>query len=72
MNEPVTPVDPDVDVHAPAMRGELRPRAWPVLAAISAGGVLGALGRFAVSVALPHGPGASRGRRSWSTCRAVS
>ncbi|WP_431925253.1 fluoride efflux transporter FluC [Nonomuraea jabiensis] len=56
MNEPVTPVDPDVDVHVPGMRGELRPRAWPVLAAISAGGALGALARYGISSALPHDP----------------
>ncbi|MEO3867651.1 CrcB family protein [Nonomuraea sp. B12E4] len=56
MDEPVTPVDPDVDVHVPGVRGELRPRAWPVLASVSAGGVLGALARYGISVALPHAP----------------
>ncbi|MEQ4720454.1 CrcB family protein [Nonomuraea sp. B19D2] len=56
MQEPVAPVDSDVDVHVPAMRAELRPQAWPVLAAISAGGVLGALARYGLSTALPHAP----------------
>ncbi|MGP3961039.1 fluoride efflux transporter FluC [Nonomuraea sp. 3N208] len=56
MHEPVTPVDSDVDVHVPAMRAELRPRAWPVLGAVSAGGVLGALARYGISAALPHAP----------------
>lgn len=35
----------------------------PVLAAVSAGGVLGALARYGVSVAWPHAPGAF----AWST-----
>jgi CrcB protein len=56
MQEPVAPVDSDVDVHVPARRAELRPRAWPVLAAISAGGVLGALARYGIATALPHAP----------------
>jgi CrcB protein len=30
---------------------------WPVLAAVSAGGVLGALARHAIATALPHPPG---------------
>ncbi|MGP3920136.1 fluoride efflux transporter FluC [Nonomuraea sp. 10N515B] len=63
MQEPVAPVDSDVDVHVPAIRAELHPRAWPVLAAISAGGVLGALARYGISAALPH---ASTGF-PWST-----
>ncbi|WP_336204186.1 fluoride efflux transporter FluC [Nonomuraea sp. LPB2021202275-12-8] len=57
------PVDADVDLRVPADRAELRPSAWPVLGAISAGGVLGALARHGVSVALPHQPGAF----AWST-----
>ncbi|MDP4500972.1 FluC/FEX family fluoride channel [Nonomuraea turcica] len=51
MQEPVAPIDADV-----AVRAEIRPSAWPVLAAISAGGVLGALARYGVSLALPHAP----------------
>ncbi|MFI7702472.1 fluoride efflux transporter CrcB [Nonomuraea sp. NPDC049480] len=48
------PIDPDVDLHVPAQRTELH---WPVLAAIAAGGALGALARHAVQVALPAPPG---------------
>ncbi|WP_283136275.1 fluoride efflux transporter FluC [Rhizohabitans arisaemae] len=54
MHEPVAPVDSDVRV--PAIGAEPRPRAWPVLAAISAGGALGALTRHSISTALPHAP----------------
>ncbi len=52
------PVDPDIDLHVPAERTELRPHAWPVLSAIAAGGALGASARYGISVALPHPPGA--------------
>ncbi|MDX3109739.1 fluoride efflux transporter CrcB [Nonomuraea angiospora] len=47
------PIDPDVDLHIPAQRAELH---WPVLAAIAAGGALGALARFGLQAALPAGP----------------
>jgi CrcB protein len=58
MGEPVaTGVDPDVDLHVPAQRDELRSGPWPVLAAISAGGVVGALARHALTAAFPHPPG---------------
>jgi CrcB protein len=50
----VPPVDPDVDLHVPAERRELRPRAWPVLAAISSGGVGGALARYGLQAVFPH------------------
>lgn len=56
MQEPVDPVDSDIDVHVPAMRAELRPQAWPVLAAVSAGGVLGALARYGIAIGLLHAP----------------
>jgi len=55
--------DPDVDLHVAAQREELRPSPWPVLAAISAGGVLGALGRYGLAEALPHPDGGF----AWST-----
>jgi CrcB protein len=51
-------MDPDVDLHVPADRAELQPSPFPVLGAISAGGVLGALGRYGLSTAWPHPPGA--------------
>lgn len=43
--------------HRPAGRAEARPGTWPTVAAVSAGGVLGALARYGVTVALPHPPG---------------
>ena len=57
------PIDADVDLHVPAERAELSPSPLPVLAAISAGGVLGALARYGVSVAWPTGPDGF----AWST-----
>lgn len=59
-NGPVTDdpaVDPDVDLHDPRQRAELTPHSWPVLAAISSGGALGALARYGIGVALPVRPG---------------
>jgi CrcB protein len=50
------PIDPDVDLHDPAERAELRPSPVPVLAAISAGGVIGALARYGLATAWPHDP----------------
>jgi CrcB protein len=47
------PVDSDVDLHVPAMRSELH---VSVLAAISAGGVAGALARYGLATAWPHPP----------------
>lgn len=47
------PVDPDVDLSVPQQRQELR---WAVLVAISVGGVVGALGRYGLGVALPNRP----------------
>jgi CrcB protein len=43
--------------------GRQRPRSWDVLAAIAAGGVLGAEARYAVSLVLPH----SGGQWPWAT-----
>jgi CrcB protein len=50
-------VDPDVDLHVPAQRAELRPSPWPVLGAVSAGGVCGALARYGLGRAWPHPDG---------------
>jgi CrcB protein len=51
-----SPVDPDVDLRTSSRRS--RPRVEPaVLAAIAAGGVLGAEARYALGLALPHAPG---------------
>jgi CrcB protein len=52
---PAEPVDPDLDRPTPVPR---RPRSWDpaVLAAIVAGGVLGAEARYGLDVLLPHAP----------------
>ena len=52
------PVDPDVDLHVPLDRGELVRHHVSVLAAIAAGGAVGALARQLVSEAWPATPGA--------------
>jgi CrcB protein len=49
-------VDPDVDIDVPAEKAELQPSPVPVLTAISAGGVLGALARYGLSIAWAHDP----------------
>ncbi|MGN9781504.1 fluoride efflux transporter FluC [Nonomuraea sp. ZG12] len=49
--------DSGVDPRPPADRAEQRPSPWPVLAAVSAGGVLGSLARYGISTALPYPPG---------------
>lgn len=47
-------IDPDVDLHVPAQRAETAGHGkWRVLAAISAGGVLGALARYGAVVLWP-------------------
>lgn len=48
-------IDPDVDLHVPAQRGEPQGR---VLAAIAAGGAVGACARYGISLLWPAGPGA--------------
>ncbi|QXJ19485.1 CrcB family protein [Actinomadura graeca] len=50
------PVDPDVDLRVPAQRSELRRAPWSILAAVSAGGVLGALARWGLTSAFPYRP----------------
>ncbi|WP_369200579.1 fluoride efflux transporter CrcB [Streptomyces sp. PU-14G] len=47
------PVDPDVDLHVPAQRNELRRRQAPVVAAVSLGGGLGAAARYGASLLWP-------------------
>jgi fluoride exporter len=51
------PVDPDIDVHLPEQRQELLRTHGAVLAVISAGGALGALGRYGLTLAIPVLPG---------------
>jgi fluoride exporter len=54
----VAATDPDVDLHVPADRRELARHPVAVLAAMSAGGALGALARYGISVAVPTPTGA--------------
>ncbi|MEU8156252.1 CrcB family protein [Micromonospora sp. NPDC048986] len=57
MPEPYEPrTDPDVDLRVPADRRELTARPTTILAAIAAGGVLGALARAGLQHAVPHPP----------------
>lgn len=51
------PLDPDVDLHIPAQRGELERAPWRVLGAIALGGALGALARYGLMTLLPARPG---------------
>jgi CrcB protein len=51
------PMDSDVDLRVTRQRRELLGAPWSVLAAISVGGALGALGRFGLATAWPHPPG---------------
>lgn len=62
---PGIPADPDLgtDVEALLSPGERRARAVQVVAAVGCGGALGALGRYAISLALPT----QVGRFPWGT-----
>ncbi|MEV5574307.1 CrcB family protein [Spirillospora sp. NPDC052269] len=57
MSDPRLPVDPDVELRVPEQRRELAHAPWMTLGAISAGGVCGALARYGLATAFPHGPG---------------
>ncbi|MFG2876339.1 CrcB family protein [Streptomyces sp. NPDC048337] len=48
-------IDPDVDLHVPAQAAEPQGR---VLAAVAAGGAVGASARYGISLLWPAGPGA--------------
>jgi fluoride exporter len=50
------PIDPDVDLHVPEQRDELRRGHGDVLAAISLGGGVGALARYGIGYAFPAAP----------------
>ncbi len=56
-------IDPDVDLHVPAQRAE---RQGPVLAAIAAGGALGASARYGLALLWPGGPGAFPWATFWT------
>ncbi|OEJ32945.1 FluC/FEX family fluoride channel [Streptomyces subrutilus] len=59
MTRPAVPggeaIDPDVDLRVPAQAAEPQ---GPVLAAVAAGGALGASARYGISLLWPAGPGA--------------
>jgi CrcB protein len=57
------PTDADIDVHVVRRRRDMVRAPWAVLAAISAGGAVGALGRYGLASAWPHAPG----RFPWAT-----
>ncbi|MFI6243160.1 fluoride efflux transporter CrcB [Micromonospora sp. NPDC050795] len=57
------PTNPDVDLRVARQRAELRRGTASLLATIAAGGVIGAVVRYALSVAWPHAPG----EFPWST-----
>lgn len=48
------PAEPDIDAGVPRRRRTLRDAPWTVLGVISAGGSLGALARYGLTVAFPH------------------
>lgn len=50
--------DPDIDLHIARQRRETRPRVWDITVVIAVGGAVGAVGRYGLSGALPHPPGA--------------
>ncbi|MFF7639845.1 fluoride efflux transporter CrcB [Streptomyces canus] len=52
------PTDPDVDLHVPAQRRELRRGQWPIIAAVSVGGAVGASARYGAALLWPTAPGA--------------
>lgn len=56
--EEAPPAAPDIDLRVPRRRWDLGRAHRPTLAAISAGGVCGALARYEISTALPHRSGA--------------
>jgi CrcB protein len=55
--DPELPVDSDIDLHVSGQRQELARTHGGVLAVISFGGAVGALGRYALGVAIPVVPG---------------
>jgi CrcB protein len=57
------PIDPDVNLSVERQRVERRRTPWAVLGAISAGGMVGALGRYGLASAWPH----RTGQFPWAT-----
>lgn len=54
---PVEPVEPDIGLRVPAQRGAQARAQWPVVAAVSAGGGLGATARYAAGLLWPTAAG---------------
>lgn len=57
------PTDPDVDLHVPVQRHELRRGHWQVLSVIAAGGALGSALRYGASLMWP----VAGGEFPWTT-----
>jgi fluoride exporter len=49
-------IDPDYDRHDPAQATETRTLQWGLLAAVAAGGLIGAESRYGIALLLPHQP----------------
>lgn len=62
-NDAESAVDPDVDLHIPAQRGELAGAHLRVLGVIALGGGIGALARYGIETLLP----AASGGFPWGT-----
>ncbi|EFL16462.1 CrcB family protein [Streptomyces sp. C] len=56
-------IDPDVDLHVPAQRAEPQ---GPVLAAVAAGGAVGASARYGLALLWPAAPGAFPWATFWT------
>jgi CrcB protein len=56
-SQPVEPTGPDIAVRVPERRREPLRAQWPVLAAVSAGGALGAVARYGAGLLWPTSPG---------------
>lgn len=56
-DEVMDATDPDVDLHVPAQRAELRRAPLTLLTAIAVGGALGACARYGAARLWPTGPG---------------
>jgi len=56
-------IDPDIELRDPVRGGKTRVRQWDLVAAIAAGGVLGAEARYGVGLLFPH----SVGQIPWAT-----
>ncbi|MFB8179145.1 fluoride efflux transporter FluC [Streptomyces sp. NPDC055966] len=58
------PTDPGIDLHVPAQRRERRRGQWPIIAAVSVGGAVGASARYGAALLWPT----PAGTFPWTTC----